>query len=537
MLVCVTCAIRRFVVSPTSWIFISSIFALVILPTPTSAQTNWTHCAAEGGQCGFSGTKEVRYGANGQYFVKTLTNGTACTNAVFGDPIYGTAKQCEIRDVWTFCAAESGFCNFSGTAEVRYGANGVYAFKTLSNGTACTNGVFGDPLYGVVKQCHLRQAAAAPPPPPPPVQTYGPQTSITCPVGAVDLWPGTNIQSVVNLYAGATTFCVRPGVHHLTGAITPKSGNTFVGQYGAVLDGGGWTTTDQNQGAFRSHNQDINDVTIRNLVIRNMPQRGIHAYYASADRWTIEYNEITGTTIGVSAPNNSTVRRNFIHHNSQGGYSAFKASNTVFEANEIAHNGSQKTLAATNITFRNNFVHHNTVDGIWFDGGSSGGLIEGNTVEDNTREGIFVEISAGAVIRNNTSRRNGYSGIMISTAKNIQVYNNTLQDNFRGIQYFLNCSAVGEGSLQYDLSNNTVRDNVMRVGTRSGSLASGFSHVSSCSATQVAPYLNRQKGLTFTNNDYDVPVTSTKYFFWGFGSLKSWGEWQGMGHDTAGSQQ
>jgi parallel beta-helix repeat protein len=211
----------------------------------------------------------------------------------------------------------------------------------------------------------------------------------------------------------------------------------------------------------------------------------------------------------------------------------------VFEANEIAHNGSQKTLAAINITFRNNFVHHNTVDGIWFDGGSSGGLIEGNTVEDNTREGIFVEISAGAVIRNNTSRRNGYSGIMISTAKNIQVYNNTLQDNFRGIQYFLNCSAVGEGSLQYDLSNNTVRDNVMRVGTRSGSLASGFSHVSSCSAAQILPYLNRQKGLTFTNNDYDVPTPTSRYFFWGFGSgaVKSWSDWQALGHDTSGSQQ
>ena len=249
------------------------------------------------------------------------------------------------------------------------------------------------------------------------------------------------------------------------------------------------------------------------------------------------YNEITATTIAVAAPNNSTVRRNKLHHNSQGGYSGFKAANTLFDTNEIAYNGSQKTLAATNITFRNNFVHHNTHDGIWFDGGTSGGLIEGNTVEDNTREGIFVEISAGAVIRNNTVRRNGYSGIMISTAKNIQAYGNTLQDNFRGIQYFLNCSAVGQGSLQYDLANNTVRDNVMTVGTRSGSLASGFSHVSSCTASQVAPYLNRLKNLTFTNNSYDVPVTSTKYFFWGFGTLKWWGDWQTIGNDTAGQYQ
>ena len=30
----------------------------------------------------------------------------------------------------------------------------------------------------------------------------GPQSTITCPAGAVDIWPGIDIQSVVNSYAG-----------------------------------------------------------------------------------------------------------------------------------------------------------------------------------------------------------------------------------------------------------------------------------------------------------------------------------------------
>jgi len=67
-------------------------------------------------------------------------------------------------------------------------------------------------------------------------------------------------------------------MHAVTGAITPKTGDTFVGEYGAVLDGTRWTTSDLTQAAFRSHNQDIDDVTIRNLVIQHMPQRGIHAF-------------------------------------------------------------------------------------------------------------------------------------------------------------------------------------------------------------------------------------------------------------------
>ena len=106
-------------------------------PDPPPPPTAWTFCAPEGGVCAFTGTMEVRYGANGSFFFKTLTGGTACTNEVFGDPIFGTVKQCDIRSTppptaWTFCAPEGGVCAFTGTMEVRYGANGSFFFKTLT---------------------------------------------------------------------------------------------------------------------------------------------------------------------------------------------------------------------------------------------------------------------------------------------------------------------------------------------------------------------------------------------------------------------
>jgi len=63
--------------------------------TPPSTGT-WTVCANEGGTCSFAGTQQVRYGANGLYAYKTLTGGTPCTNAVFGDPAPNVAKQCAI---------------------------------------------------------------------------------------------------------------------------------------------------------------------------------------------------------------------------------------------------------------------------------------------------------------------------------------------------------------------------------------------------------------------------------------------------------
>ena len=104
--------------------------AAFILMTPASprAQTSdWTFCASEGGSCSFSGTSEVRYGASGAYVYKTLTGSTPCSNAVFGDPAPGVAKSCAVTSSeWRLCAFEGGFCGFSGTKDVRYGANGSY---------------------------------------------------------------------------------------------------------------------------------------------------------------------------------------------------------------------------------------------------------------------------------------------------------------------------------------------------------------------------------------------------------------------------
>ncbi len=366
---------------------------------------------------------------------------------------------------------------------------------------------------------------------------YGPQSTITCPAGAMDIWPATNIQNLVNLYGTGTTFCLRAGTHSLTSAITPKSGDTFVGEYGAILDGTGWSTTDTTQGAFRAQNQDIDDVTIRNLVIRNMPQCGIHAYYMYSDRWTIEYNEIFNTKVGVAAPNSSLVRNNYIHNNANGGYNGYRISGTTFDTNEIAYNGAgQKVLYTSGVTFRNNFIHHNT-DGIFYDTENTSALIEGNRIEDNTRNGIFYEVSATAVIRNNTVRRSGDTAIFISTSKSVQTYGNLLEYNFRGIQYFLNCAAVGGGTLSFDLADDTSHDNTIKVNTTSGAFANGFNYLSTCTSAQYGPYYNRQKNLTFQNNHYYVPYSTVKYWVWGLGGLMYWPSWQPLPQDSTGTMQ
>ena len=128
-------------------------------PGPSGAPAGYTACAAENGTCSFSGTQSVAYGADGIFTYQTLTGGTACDNAVFGDPDYGITKSCYAGPVTTgpsgstFCAPENGLCSFTGTQTVAFGAGSSFTDKTLTAGTPCTDAVFGDPDYGVVKAC------------------------------------------------------------------------------------------------------------------------------------------------------------------------------------------------------------------------------------------------------------------------------------------------------------------------------------------------------------------------------------------------
>jgi len=418
-------------------------------------------------------------------------------------------------------AIASGSCPFTVPS-----TPGTYEFWLLANNQ-----------YTVLDTVTVTVTSSTPPPPPPSTGV-GPQPTITCPAGAVDIVPGPGttipyIQSLIDNYPGTTTFCFRAGVVTVDRSITPKTGNTFVGEYGAILDGTGWTTTDDSMAAFRAHNQDIDFVTIRNLVIRNL-RRGINAYGTLPDHWTIDHNEIGPNYSGVVFSSYSLVTNNNIHHSSYIGYFGDHADYSTIENNEIAYNGwDQKVATSVNVTFRNNFIHHNSGGGIWYDSDNTGALVEGNRVEDNGWIGIFYEISGDGIIRNNTIRRNGDAGVFLGTSKNTQIYNNTFENNFRGITFFVNCAVVGGGTLPggYDLVNNTAHDNTITVGTQSGVFASSFSYYGVCTPTQTAPYLNGSKNLTFSNNTYHVPLPATgQYWLWGE-TFKYWNEWQAIPQD------
>jgi hypothetical protein len=93
---------------------------------------------------------------------------------------------------------------------------------------------------------------------------------------------------------------------------------------------------------------------------------------------------------------------------------------------------------------------------------------------------------------------------------------------------------VGQGAISFDLANNSAYNNSITVGTQVYPLASAF-NFSNCTSTQVAPYLNGQKNLTFSGNTYKEPSTSGQYWYWS--TFKYWNEWQSLPQDGTGTVQ
>lgn len=114
-----------------------------------SAQTTtWTQCATEGGFCSFTGTRHVRYGANTSWVerdIAAVNGGVACRNSVFGDPIYGVVKRCELRSTTGTVPTISSFTaspatiDAGGSAVLRWSATNATRYS-IDNGIGVVTG-------------------------------------------------------------------------------------------------------------------------------------------------------------------------------------------------------------------------------------------------------------------------------------------------------------------------------------------------------------------------------------------------------------
>ena len=378
------------------------------------------------------------------------------------------------------------------------------------------------------------------------VQVQVPAAAPSIPSG-VAIKPGESIQSYVNSHPEGTTFVIKSGIHRQQ-SVEPKSGMTFVGEAGAVLDGEGLARF-----AFGHYGPGSSNVTVKGLEIRNYLTKISEGAIQgdNTTNWTVEANDIHNNGgFGIRGGKGMRVLRNHTHNNGDAGIHGYRADGMLVEGNEVNNNGDSgvqsgalataagmKFFRIANLTVRDNYVHHNATRGIWTDTDCIDIMIEGNRVVANGKFGIWHEISYNAVIRNNYVEGNGFAGydgpgwlggagIAVTNSPNVEIYGNTLVNNADGIAGMQSSGYPASGAYgAYSLSNLYVHDNVITM--RQGRVGI----VQNVSDTSVFSGRNNR----FERNTYTLTGTGS-WFAWSTGSVDAT-KWRSYGQDVNGTFQ
>jgi parallel beta-helix repeat protein len=364
----------------------------------------------------------------------------------------------------------------------------------------------------------------------------------------VNVPSGSNLNTFASNNPANTVFCLAAGTF-TANSISPKAGQQWVGALGAAGQRLSIITGNGTVGYMLQCHIPANCVGLqfKNFILeRFVPQLQQNPIQGPTDEtyvnWIIDNVESReNAAVGLGSPNGTTVRNSYIHHNHQMGVHG-RGDNTLWENNEIAFNnylhesdpeweaGGSKWVQAQNLTVRGNYVHDNCGPGLWTDGNNNGVVYENNRVVNNASAGIFHEISGQAIIRNNYVEGNALGldanpacthqgtifGIYISSSHSVEIYGNVLVNNEGGI---------GSQQENRGFANTTVKD--LYVHDNDTTLQQGWSGFRWVSGP------TDNTNIRFEGNDYDVPTLTGSW--WNFNGMKTWGQWQTLGHDDTGT--
>lgn len=285
---------------------------------------------------------------------------------------------------------------------------------------------------------------------------------------------------------------------------------------------------------------DVQDVTVEGLVLEKAAGFGVSSENGTG--WTIRNNEVRlNHTKGIRVWAGARILGNHVHHNGQYGVAASDGPGIVVEGNRIHHNnladyriadgfwdaGGTKFVRTSDLVFRGNEVYSNNGDGVWIDIDSTGATIQGNTIDENARFGVFYEISKQGTIVGNTLRGNGEDAIQITSSADVEAAANTIvvspQDPEGGGITLVQDDRETEG---YVLQDASVHDNTLTMcrGTSGASKSFG------------ADAIFNERNNVFDRNTYRVPDVGTRAWQW-LNGVRTWAEWRSFGQDPSGALQ
>ena len=264
----------------------------------------------------------------------------------------------------------------------------------------------------------------------------------------VTLLPGANVQLAVDANPENTTFIFRPGIYRLQ-SIQPKNGDSFVGQYGAVLNGAqlltaftrqgnlwvasGQTQQGQQHGVCDSQHptcgypEDLFFDSLPLLHVGSLSEVVPGSWYFDypnhniylADDPSGRLVEASVSPSAFSGPANNvnitglTVEK-YSNPAQHGAVGDQPGSNWIVTNNEIRWNHGCGMGLSDGSQAKLNFVHHNGQLGIGAVGKNI--LVEGNQVSFNNWAGFDPTWEAG--------------GMKASESSNLIVRGNSVHDNF-----------------------------------------------------------------------------------------------------------
>ncbi len=333
----------------------------------------WTLCTDEYNNCVFTGTRLVRYGLGSTWTMRVATGGVACDNGVFGDPLVGTVKRCDLLDPHLH--------SVSSVSTVDAGASGLdfgYHFSTVVN----TN----DSGQGSLRQAIANANALGDDGT---LATAGRTAGIEHVVfmlsngssgggGSLNLAGG--LRTAYNFFSGGVA------------TVVPVAGLPPVAT-AMVIDAQaqpGWTAVPvvRLDGSATSGSTAGLQIGATGSAVRGL---AIGGFYAGVSIWGGGSHVIAGNHMGIDAAG-STAAGN----RDSGIYIGSSTSNVI------------GGLGAND----RNVISGNTKAGIYLDSGSNGTVIRGNHIGTN-REGT-------AAVGNNTGN-GGYAGIDVASSANVTI--------------------------------------------------------------------------------------------------------------------
>jgi parallel beta-helix repeat protein len=264
------------------------------------------------------------------------------------------------------------------------------------------------------------------------------------------------------------------------------------------------------------------------------------------------------SNLGIRIGNRMRVLRSYAHHNGTVNIGGVGKSvlvdglvstygNNGCPNNPGFESGGSKFVRTDSLIVRNSTFSNNCGVGLWLDILNVNYQLYNNTVANNVREGICIEVSYGGKVFNNTVSGNGWptdpyrangwlwdAGIGIHASPNVEVYGNTLNENFQGIVIIQQPRNTSTGDAYapaggFIAQNIYVHDNIIYQRVAGGDGSAGGGAVTDAGDTAIFTSRNNR----WVRNTYYLG-TNARPFAW-MGGWRTAAEWRAYGQDGTGS--